>query len=112
VPFWLAGFWLARDVYRTAFVATQLRVQRAAWSLTTVAMGRVLSTLGGFTADLDGAKAAVAMTVNDAPMECVELAVGVDAHRFGTGLSSSEVSWIVSEVNSYLADASSPNADA
>jgi hypothetical protein len=113
LPFWGAGFSLARTALGGSLIKEKFDIDGSRWKLTQQlpfisdgspdwlkGRGR---TLSGKTKDLLGARIVTAAYINSQPQTQIELHEGVRVHVMGEALKAREQEWLVEVINEHLA---------
>ena len=106
IPFWMAGATVAKSAFDNVFESVTLDIHGDVFSLVRTAGGNKYAEELGDVADItgSGARLVVASVTNDEPNVCLELACGVRALRFGSGLTKIELEYVAGEVNDFLGE--------
>jgi len=113
IPFWAAGYGMARDVLWRTLVREKLQLDGRHWTLQRqMAVFRKGSadwasprtqTIEGNVWDISGARVVDQREYNDDnPQSKVELVEGVNKHALGETLDVVEQQWLVSQINEHL----------
>jgi serine/threonine protein kinase len=113
LPFWFAGFQIAKQAVGRSFIRERLEIGPNRWRLKQeIAVIKADSTADwdggsgkvaeGQTRDLVSAEAQVYAVVNDVPQYHVVLKEGVNEYVFGEGLKDVEQEWLVAVIESHL----------
>jgi len=113
LPFWFAGFQIAKQAVGRSFIRERLEIGPNRWRLNQEIAGiKADSTADwgggsgkvaeGETRDLVSAEAQVYAVVNDVPQCHVVLKEGVNEYVFGEGLKDVEQEWLVAVIESHL----------
>ncbi|EIE21372.1 kinase-like protein [Coccomyxa subellipsoidea C-169] len=102
LPFWFAGYQVARDAFGGAFSSENLDIGAKRWRLNRGKAHDSGKERSGKTADLKGAKVTVTGYVNGEPRTQLELLEGFRKVPFGLGLSSEEQLWLAQTINSHV----------
>lgn len=113
VPFWFAGFQIAKQAVGRSFIRERLEIGPNRWRLNQeIAVIKADSTADwdrgsgkvaeGLTGDLVSAESQVYAVVNDVPQCHVVLKEGLNEYVFGEGLKELEQDWLVGVIESHL----------
>ncbi len=113
LPFWIAGYGMAKTALARQFVTEELYLDPVSWRLSKrVAMfgednvrdfdGGASKQRVGFVQDLSPSKVAVRGYVNDVPQTDVSMKHGVEEIVLGEGLDEAEQAYIVNSINEWL----------
>ncbi|KAL4431634.1 hypothetical protein ABPG77_001476 [Micractinium sp. CCAP 211/92] len=116
LPFWAAGWQLAKQAFGRQFVRERLVINLKSWKIEQQMAflrkggadwredARQAKEVSGRAADLQGAKIEVPMIVNGEPQYQLVLQEGINRHVFGEGLNPLEQEWLAEVVNEHLAE--------
>lgn len=103
LPFWFAGYTLAKESVGGALIRTTLEMTPKRWSLTAEALGKSWNkVVQGRAQDISSVDVKVRMITNGVPQTCVELVEGVNKYTFGESLATIEHEWVAAEIRSFL----------
>lgn len=103
LPFWFAGYTLAKESVGGALIRTTLEMTPKRWSLTAEALGKSWTkVVEGRTDDITRVDVKVRIITNGVPQTCVELVEGVNRYTFGESLATVEHEWVAGEIRAFL----------
>lgn len=114
LPFWAAGYQLAKQAFGRQFIRERLVLNLNSWKVEQQMAflrkggaewsdhGRQTKEVSGRTVDLQGAKIEVPMIVNGQPQYQLVLEEGINRHVFGEGLNPREQEWLAELINEHL----------
>ncbi|CEL97062.1 unnamed protein product [Vitrella brassicaformis CCMP3155] len=105
LPFWAAGFFLAKGPLVDAAESTDLTIGPDVFDIKKYLYGVQRKRETGTTADLTVSRVVVEVVVNGVPQTAIEIQEGVNKYRFGRGLTTTEQHWISSQINAYILEA-------
>jgi len=103
LPFWAAGFFMARLAARGLFMQTVLEFSPDSYTLSEQ-LGPLSKTLTGRTQDIQSLNYNLRYKVNNLPVFALQIEAGVDKHHFGANLSRVEQQWLQAEILAYLVE--------
>jgi hypothetical protein len=113
LPFWFAGYSMARTALARQFISEDLYIDAVCWRLSkrlAISSRETQPDFSkgsskertGFVQDLSPARVNVRGYVNESPQTDVVLKHGVEEIVFGEGLERIEQDYIVSKINTFL----------
>ncbi|PRW59623.1 serine threonine kinase [Chlorella sorokiniana] len=114
LPFWAAGWQLAKQAFGRQFIRERLVINLKSWAIEQqLAFARKgqaeweeaagqSKEVSGRAADLQGADIEVPMAVNGQPQYQLVLQEGINRHVFGEGLNPLEQEWLAAVINEHL----------
>ena len=88
IPFWLAGKEVATSAFDEIFEASRLEIDAFKFEFTRTATGLVSDGRDGDVQDVSGCRMVVESVNNGEPSVCLELEVGAEPVRFGSGFAA------------------------
>jgi len=104
LPFWLAGYNLAKQAVEPIFEDARLEIDTYKFRITSKGLGEG-EEIAGLTSDLQGVSIKTEMIVNGEPQTVLQLTEGVRSHNFGSGLTFTEKQWMQQEIRAFLSEA-------
>ncbi|KAL4458937.1 hypothetical protein ABPG75_013802 [Micractinium tetrahymenae] len=116
LPFWAAGWQLAKQAFGRQFIRERLVINLKSWKieqqLALLRKGGAewsedagqTKEMAGRAADLQGADIEVPLVVNGQPQYQLVLQEGINRYVFGEGLNPLEQEWLAEVINEHLAE--------